>query len=107
MASCTSRAASALGIVLGLLPLACGKPAPAPAVVRFLPAMAGTRIESSMVRGETHVYLLDLAAGTFADLAVDQRGVDVAVTVDGPRARRLPPSDSHFGAHGPEPVAVI
>src|SRR4051812_8952372 len=104
MASCASRAASALGIVLGLLPLACGKPATTSAVVRSLPAVAGTRAESSMARGETHVYLLNLAAGTFADLTVDQRGVDVAVTVEGPDGRRLATSDSHFGAHGPEPV---
>src|SRR5436305_351186 len=60
-----------------------------------------------MARGEPHVYLLDLAAGTFADLAVDQRGVDVAVTVDGPDGRRLATSDSHFGARGAEPVPVI
>jgi CHAT domain-containing protein/Tfp pilus assembly protein PilF len=106
MGSYASRAVSALGIVLGLLPTACGKPAPSPSV-RVLPAVAGAAAESSMARGETHVYLLDLAAGTFADLAVDQRGVDVAVTVDGPDGRRLATSDSHFGARGAEPVPVI
>ena len=107
MVTYASRAASALGILLGLLGMACGEPAPAPGRVRVLPAVAGTAAGAAMARGETHVYLLDLAAGTFADLVVDQRGIDVAVTVDGPDSRRLATSDSLFGAWGVEPVPVI
>jgi CHAT domain-containing protein/Tfp pilus assembly protein PilF len=102
MDSYVLRAASTL-----LLVVACGKPAPPPAVVRVLPAMAGTAAGAPMVRGETHVYLLDLAAGTFADLVVDQRGIDVAVTVYDPDRRHVATSDSLFGAWGAEPVPVI
>lgn len=77
------------------------------APARTLPAETGAVFASAMAQGETHSYLLDLTAGTFADLAVDQRGIDVAVTVEGPDGRQLASSDSFFGAWGAEPVPVI
>ncbi len=106
--SCASRALSAAGTLLALLPAACGRPSPVrtPAA-RPLPAVAGRALEASLPEGATQVYEIDLAAGTFAGLAVDQRGVDVAVSVEGPDGRRLAASDSHFGAWGVEPVPVI
>jgi CHAT domain-containing protein len=100
------------GLALCALLAVQGQPARPPAApqaapARVLPARAGAAFGSAMARGETHVYLLDLAAGAFADLAVDQRGIDVAVTVYGPDGRRLASSDSLFGAWGAEPVPVI
>jgi CHAT domain-containing protein len=76
-------------------------------VARPLPAVAGRALEASLPEGETQVYEIDLAAGTVAGLAVDQRGADVAVSVEGPDGRRLAASDSHFGAWGVEPVPFI
>src|SRR5436305_207696 len=107
------RAHPVAGLALCTL-LAChGQPdhpplvrrAAAPAPVRL--ARAGTVFESAMARGETQTCLLELTAGTFADLAVDQRGIDVIVTVRGPDGRQLASSDSSFGAWGSEPVPVI
>ncbi|HEY2295602.1 MAG TPA: hypothetical protein VGM86_33270, partial [Thermoanaerobaculia bacterium] len=106
------RAHPVAGLALCAL-LAChGRPdhpplaprAAAPALVRL---RAGTVFAPAIARGETKTYLLDLAAGTFADLVVDQRGIDVAVTVKGPDGRLLASSDSSFGAWGGEPVPVI
>ena len=60
-----------------------------------------------MAKGETHAYLLTLPAGCFADLAVDQQGVDVKVVVYGPDGRALATSDRFFGSRGVEPVPII
>ena len=110
------RALRVAGLALCTLLASHGQPAhppqaaPAqarPSLVRILSARAGAAFESAMGRNETHDYFLSLTAGTFADLAVDQRGIDVAVTVYGPDGRRLATSDSFFGAWGTEPVPVI
>ncbi|HEY4572784.1 MAG TPA: CHAT domain-containing tetratricopeptide repeat protein [Thermoanaerobaculia bacterium] len=106
------RAHPVAGLALCAL-LAChGQPDHPPLVPRAatlapVHLRAGTVFEPAMARGETKAYLLDLTAGTFADLAVDQRGIDVAVTVKGPDGRQLASSDSSFGAWGTEPVPVI
>ncbi|HEX4962971.1 MAG TPA: CHAT domain-containing protein [Thermoanaerobaculia bacterium] len=102
------RAYQVTGLALCTL-LASGQPArppvaprPRPPLVSLL-AQAGAHRESAMARD----YSLDLAAGTFASLAVDQRGIDVVATVKGPDGRSLATSDGFFGAWGPEPVPVI
>ncbi|PYQ66289.1 MAG: hypothetical protein DMF53_03775, partial [Acidobacteria bacterium] len=94
-------------IVLALLLASCGRPAAVrTAVVRVLPPAVHTAPEVSISAGETHVYRLDLPAGTFADLAVDQHGADVKASVDGPDGR-LAASDGNFGAWVTEPVPFI
>ncbi len=99
------RAHPAVGLALcALLAVHGQKPAPPAVPSRVLPPRAGAVVESTLA---TYDYLLDLPAGTFADLAVDQRGIDVAVTVKDPDGRPLATSDSFFGAWGAEPVPVI
>lgn len=107
--ACESKALRALGIVPILLLAACGRLSwdPAAVVVRHLPAVAGASIESSMVLGDLDIYLVDLPAGAFADLGVEQKGVDVAVTVTGPDGRQLAASDSLYGNKGWEPVPIV
>ncbi|HSS50133.1 MAG TPA: CHAT domain-containing tetratricopeptide repeat protein, partial [Thermoanaerobaculia bacterium] len=107
--ACASKALRALGIALSLLLAACGGPgfAPAAVLIRPLPAVAGASVESSMVLGLPDVYEVDLPAGFFADLGVEQKGIDVAVTVTAPDGRQLAASDSLYGAKGWEPVPIV
>ncbi|HEX6900793.1 MAG TPA: CHAT domain-containing tetratricopeptide repeat protein [Thermoanaerobaculia bacterium] len=99
-------------IFLAAALVACGSPPippaspplPAERVLRLAP---GAILQADMTGGETHVYRFDLPAGGFADLAVEQLGIDVAVRVEDPRGLPLAASDSFFGPHGPEPVPVV
>ena len=62
-----------------------------------------------MVGGQTHVYTFSLEKDQFADLIVDQRGIDVAVRLYGPDGSLLTSVDSYSldGTRGPEPVPVV
>jgi len=109
--ACASKALKTLGIALSLPLAACGRLTvdvdPAAVAVRHLPAVAGASAESSMVLGVPDAYLVDLPAGVFADLGVEQKGIDVAVTVTAPDGRQLAASDSLFGNKGWEPVPIV
>ncbi|HEV7509044.1 MAG TPA: CHAT domain-containing protein [Thermoanaerobaculia bacterium] len=104
-----SKAHKTLGIVLSLLLAGCGRLRwdPAAFVIRQLPAVAGARVESSMVLGVTDIYEMNFPAGFFADLGVEQKGIDVAVKVTGPDGRQLAASDSLYGNRGWEPVPIV
>src|SRR5687767_11267612 len=67
----------------------------------------GTTIETQIKGGETHAYLLSLKRGQYADIVVDQRGTDVAVTLHDPDGLLLASVDSPQGARVPEPVPVV
>jgi CHAT domain-containing protein/tetratricopeptide (TPR) repeat protein len=102
--------AGALMLAAGL-PLACRAAertvATEAPTARRLPLVAGTMVEFDLAGGRTHAYAFDLAEGQYAELTVDQRGIDVAVSVAGPDGRRLAAIDSPNGAQGPEPLPVI
>ncbi|HEU4870837.1 MAG TPA: CHAT domain-containing tetratricopeptide repeat protein [Pyrinomonadaceae bacterium] len=64
-------------------------------------------IEREIAAGETHSYTLNLIAGQYAHLAVDQRGVDVVVSVFAPNGTKVAQVDMPNGNRGPEPVSLI
>ena len=64
-------------------------------------------IERALAGGETHSYTVTLASGQYAQIAVDQRGVDVAVTVVGPDGVPLFEIDSPHNTHGAERVGIL
>jgi CHAT domain-containing protein/predicted negative regulator of RcsB-dependent stress response len=68
---------------------------------------AGKPVQRDMKAGETHAYRLVLAGGQFLHAVVDQRGIDVVVTLFGPDGERITQVDSPNGIVGPEPVWVI
>jgi CHAT domain-containing protein/tetratricopeptide (TPR) repeat protein len=107
--ACASKALKTLGIVPILLLAGCGSffMAPAVVVIRSFPAVAGASAESSMVLGVPDIYEMDLPAGVFADLGVEQKGIDVAVTVTSSDGRQLAASDSFYGNRGWEPVPIV
>ena len=77
------------------------------APARPLHLAPGSAAESTLAGGATDSYLFDLQAGQYAGLVVDQQGIDVAVTLFAPDARRLRTVDGLSGAHGPEPVPMV
>lgn len=57
--------------------------------------------------GQSHTYKLALASGDYVHLIVDQRGVDVVVTLLAPDGKNLCETDSPNGTQGPEHVYYV
>jgi hypothetical protein len=60
-----------------------------------------------MSRGQMHRFTVSLEKEEFAQIIVDQRGVDVVVRVTAPDGRNLGEFDSPNGSNGPENVTVV
>ncbi len=67
----------------------------------------GKPIERELAGGQSHSYKITLAAGQYLDAVVEQRGIDVVVTLFGPDGKQLIEVDSPNGDRGPEPVSWI
>ncbi len=67
----------------------------------------GKPIERALGGGETHLYKLELASGQYLHVAVDQRGIDVAVVVVGPSGKQILEVDDANGNQGREPVVLV
>jgi len=76
-------------------------------VERAIRIEPGLAFESGMATGETHAYTFSVEKGRFADLVVDQRGIDVVVKLCASGGRLLTTVDSPNEAQGPEPVPVV
>lgn len=66
----------------------------------------GRTIEREMAAGGVHTYQIPLEAGQFLRAVVNQRGIDVVVTVIGPDGQKISEVDSPNGTDGPEPVSL-
>jgi CHAT domain-containing protein len=67
----------------------------------------GATVGRDLAGGEAHTYRLHLAAGEYLYLIVEQKGIDVAVALDGPDGKAVCEVDSPNGSQGPEPVYYI
>jgi CHAT domain-containing protein/Tfp pilus assembly protein PilF len=67
----------------------------------------GGSIELEIAGEQAHAYTVSLTAGDFLHVTVDQRGVDVLVTVRAPGGEKLAEVDSPNGPEGPEEVYLI
>jgi CHAT domain-containing protein len=92
--------------LVGLAVLGSLLPAAAPAD-EATPITAGAVIERKMEPGETHRYEFALREGDYVQVAVEQKGVDVAQVVTGPDGRTLLETDSSSVDHGPDPLAFV
>jgi CHAT domain-containing protein/Flp pilus assembly protein TadD len=68
---------------------------------------AGQPIDRRIAAGQTHSYRIQLAAAQYLDLVVDQRGIDLALTLFGPDGGKLSEIDSPNGSFGPERLLLI
>jgi CHAT domain-containing protein/Tfp pilus assembly protein PilF len=64
-------------------------------------------IERELSGGESHSYEITLSGGQYLNVIVDQRGIDVVVTVISPEDKQLMQVDSPNGTQGPEPVMLV
>ena len=94
-------AAVSLTVGPGARPTRAREPVSAP-VTRLT---EGLVLEREAVVGETHRYSIELLAGQYVHLPVEQRGVDVSLTVTGPDGAVLMEGDMLCAEIGPEPVA--
>ena len=69
--------------------------------------VVGQSIERKLAGGQSHLYKITVAAGQYLNAEVEQRGIDVVVTLFGPDGKQLIEIDSSRGALGPEPVSWI
>ncbi|HSS49137.1 MAG TPA: CHAT domain-containing tetratricopeptide repeat protein [Thermoanaerobaculia bacterium] len=80
---------------------------PAPLPERLLPLIPNTFVEAALKGGESHRYRIDLPPGQFADIAVEQRGVDVALRLVGSDGRVGPEVDTPNDKQGLEPLPLL
>lgn len=67
----------------------------------------GQAVERELAGGQMHSYRIALEAGQFLHVVIEQRGIDVVVTLFGPDGKKLAEVDSPNGAQGPEPVFLV
>lgn len=78
-------------------------PAPGPPIE----LRPGTSLSSVLHGYASDIYTIDLRAGDFLRVVVDQHGVDVVVSLEDPEGRQILRTDSPNGVEGPEPVAAV
>jgi CHAT domain-containing protein/tetratricopeptide (TPR) repeat protein len=61
----------------------------------------------SLLPNAPHVYHVDLVAGQYLDLIVQQRGIDVHLDLFGPGQESIFSVDSANSNHGPEPIFLV
>jgi hypothetical protein len=68
---------------------------------------SGLPISRNIVRGQSHRFTLMLDQNQFAQIVVDQRGIDVIVRLYSPDNKAIGEFDSPNGANGPEKVPIV
>jgi tetratricopeptide (TPR) repeat protein len=64
-------------------------------------------VERDFQGGQTDVYTIQLHAGQFLHVVVEQKGIDVVLQLVGPDRKTIVEADSPNGAWGPEPASLI
>ena len=72
-----------------------------------IPVELSKPIERTINAREAHSYTLTLTAGQYAYLTVDQRDVDVVVSIYAPDGNKVVRVDSPNGTYGIEPVSLL
>ncbi|MBA2525376.1 MAG: CHAT domain-containing protein [Pyrinomonadaceae bacterium] len=67
----------------------------------------GTNIARELKGGEAHTFRLNLISGQFVRVVVNQKGIDVAVTLFGPDGKQIAYVDNPNGKWGAEPAIAI
>jgi CHAT domain-containing protein/lipopolysaccharide biosynthesis regulator YciM len=64
-------------------------------------------IERELAGGQSHSYQITLDAGQYANLVVEQRGIDVVAQLSGPDGKRIMEFDSESRPQGKESVSLV
>jgi CHAT domain-containing protein/predicted negative regulator of RcsB-dependent stress response len=67
----------------------------------------GKPVERELAAGQADYYQLTLAVNQYAKVVIEQRGIDVAITLFAPDGKKLAKSDSPYGAKGTESILYI
>src|SRR6478735_10933785 len=67
----------------------------------------GLLLDGTLRGGEGRAFVIDLDAGDFLHIVVEQRGADVGVRLTGPDGTELTSIDSPNSTDGPEPLVWI
>ena len=67
----------------------------------------GEPVEDELAGEQAHSYQLTLNAAQYLHVVVEQRGIDVVVSLFGPDGKKLVEVDSPNGTQGPEPLSWI
>jgi CHAT domain-containing protein/tetratricopeptide (TPR) repeat protein len=100
-----SYAANSLGFLQRAQTVAVVRAVQQAAEVRSLEV--GPLILRELKGGQSHTYEISIAAGQYANVVVDQKGIDVVVKLFAPDGKLITEVDSPNGTLGPEPVYVI
>jgi len=100
-----SYAANSLGFLQRAQTVAVVQAVQQAAEVRSLEV--GPLILRELKGGQSHTYEISIAAGQYANVVVDQKGIDVVVKLLAPAGKLITEVDSPTRTLGPEPVYVI
>jgi CHAT domain-containing protein/tetratricopeptide (TPR) repeat protein len=78
-----------------------------PSPPRLLPAQPGTRVTGHLASGEVHTYTVELVEKSYLLAQVEQRGVDVEVSVSDPVGQPILEVDSPIASLGSEFVPLV
>jgi hypothetical protein len=67
----------------------------------------GKTIERELSEGESHVYQINLTAGQYLKLVVDQRGIDVMIALFTPDGKKAIEVNNPYGSVGEETLSAI
>lgn len=84
-----------------------GASAPPPSRPPSLPLAPGETRQETLTGGRTVAHRVELPAGEYAQLIVEQQGIDVVATVVAPDGRPLLAIDSPNGTQGPEHLFLV
>jgi CHAT domain-containing protein len=75
-------------------------------VQNSIPLEQGKPIERQLAGGESHYYQLNVDAGQYVYVIVDQKGIDVVASLFGPDGKLITAVDGPNGSSGAEPVHI-
>lgn len=94
-------------MTLGVFFLGCPHGDREPTTEDLPPLVTGVLREGALGSGQTGVYPVQLDAGDYVRLAVEQRGIDLVVSLADPHGREILSVDSPTGAQGTETLFAV
>lgn len=101
------RALILVGLFAGLATAQTRVPSRKTGVQSGTQLLPGTPIERSIGPGNTHSFTVTADENSLVQITVQQKGIDVVVTIISPSGKKVTEQDSPNGADGPENVSFV